>query len=288
MAERHLREMGLDPEQVNATVRFLRAYAATAMQELQAAADAEPGDVRRDPAFTIAADAATAFREAGQWMLYLDTDLARQLLTQAGSLFLRIGQPFGAYLVEVAGTGRQAIDYTGMLREMTAVQGEQDDAEMRWPSLRHPQQQAYLMLASTAAEDPSPLTRRVMERSSYARGVVPVGALGTPIRTIWDIARHLLAGGADAPRVIAGHLVGMARRYGETMALAQVNQHLWRNGAAPVDVGDIDIAGVAALSGRRLGTDAMLGILREADLDPIDMAPIEAGLALAEPGLGQR
>lgn len=296
MADRHLRAMELDPDQVSATVRFLQAYANTGLGELDAvlAAD-EEGSIRRDPAFTIAADAATALREAGQWMLYLDAEQARPLLSRAGALFLRLGSPFGAYLLEVAGEAQREPPYREMLQELAVAQGERDAAEVRWPPLRHPQQQAYLMLALTgapAAQVSSERVVRVLETSTYADGVIPVGALGTPISRLWDIARHLLADRPESPYVIAEHLTGMARRYEEAMALAQVNRYLWRHGAAAVDVGDVDIAGVAALTARRFGAEVVLGSLQEAGMsaerNPIGMAPIEAGLALAEPAPGDR
>jgi hypothetical protein len=285
--------MGLSPDQVTTTMRFLQAYAHTSLRDLQAEIrTAAPGIITADPAFTVAADAATAFREAGQWALYLDPVRSRQLLFQAGMLYLRIGQPFGAYLLEAVGSRQQPASYADMLREMTAVQGARDDARIRLPALRHPQQQAYLMLAACAEERPDRTIGSIMERSSYANGVVPVGALGTPIRTLWDIARHLFARRTDSAGVIAGHLAAMARRYADAMTLAQVNQYLWAHGAAPVDVGDIDIAGVAALSARRFGVDPILSGLREAGMsaqrDPIGMAPIEAGLALADPGFDDR
>lgn len=223
-------------------------------------------------------------------MLYLDPEQARPLLSRAGSLFLRLGQPFGAYLLEIAGGSQQEPPYPEMLRELAAVQREPDDAEVRWPSLRYPQQQAYLMLAfagTPTAEIWSGRLVHVLETSTYADGVVPVGALGTPIRRLWDIARHLLVRRPESPYVIAEHLTGMARRYEETMALAQVNRYLWSHGAAAVDVGDIDIAGVAALTARRFGAQVVLGSLQEAGMsaerNPIGMAPIEAGLALAQP-----
>jgi hypothetical protein len=71
------------------------------------------------------------------------------------------------------------------------------------------------------------------------------------------------------------------------MSLAQVNAHLWRHVARPVDVGDIDVAGVAALAARRFGQDTLMRGVQEAGVsaerDPIAMAPIEAGATIAQP-----
>jgi len=115
-------------------------------------------------------------------------------------------------------------------------------------------------------------------------GVVPVGALGTPIRRSWDFANHLAGESAGAAAAISAHL---CRRYEECMGLAQVNRPLWGNGASPFDVGDIDIGGIAALAARRFGGEALLNGLREGDVsaeeNPIGIDPVDAGLAIAEP-----
>jgi hypothetical protein len=177
-----------------------------------------------------------------------------------------------------------------MLRAVAGLQRGDEPAGTRWPALRYPQQQAYLMLAATGGESVGQLAETVsavLDASPHATGVVPVGALGTPIRRLWDVAAHLLARQPGSPEVIAGHLAGMAFRYAEAMSLAQVNTHLWRHAAAPVDVGDIDVAGVAALAAHRFGADTLLGSVRQAGVsaerDPIAMAPIEAGAAMAQP-----
>lgn len=292
MAARHLEEMGLSEAQVRTTVGFLEAYANTGIRELAAViSDLDGNSEHRheallaEPAFTIAADTATALCEAGRWMLYLDADATRSLLLRAGRQFLDIGQPYGAYLVETAG-GDDVLPYAEMLRRL--ADGTADASE--WPALRHPQQQAYLMLAVAGSPQSGELRQQVigaLEASPNVSGVAPVGALGTPVRRLWDIARHLIVARPDSADVVAGHLASMARRYAESMALAQVNERLWRHGAAPVDVGDIDIAGVAALATRRFGAPAMAQGTRMAglsvDRDPIALAPIEAGMDLALP-----
>jgi hypothetical protein len=292
LAARHLEEMGLTEAQVRTTVRFLEAYANTGLRELQAViseSNRNPGHPHEallaEPAFTIAVDTATALCDAGRWMLYLEAGAARSLLRRAGRQFLDIGQPYGAYLIETADSD-DAPPYAEMLRRLTDWTVDIS----RWPALRHPQQQAYLMLAVAGSAQSDEFRQQaitVLEASPNANGAVPVGALGTPVRRLWDIARHLILAQPNSADVVAGHLASMARRYAETMALAQVNERLWRHGAAPVDVGDIDIAGVAALATRRFGAEAMARGTREAGLsaerDPIALAPIEAGMDLVSP-----
>lgn len=280
-----------------ATIRFLEAYANTGYGELESLlreAGASTGVERRaalseDPAFSVAADTATALREAAQWMMYLNAERARTLMTRAGDLFRELRQPFGLYLNAVSGREQDSLfdDASEALRSLQP----DGDREPAWPALRQPQQQAYLVLA--LAGSPAMNDRlegrlsAMITNSVHNDGVVPVGALGTPIRRFWRIAAHLVERSDGAARAIAQHLAAMCEHYAESMASAQVNQELWRHGAAPVDVADIDIAGMAALTAREFSADALLGGLAEAGLSPerssIALAPIEAGLALAEP-----
>jgi len=290
--------MELDPEQVHTTVRFLEAYANTALDELEsvlAEGSARTGAKRTaaladDPAFGIAADAATALREAGQWMLYLDAARARSLLARSGLLFHEMRQSFGTYLVVVSGEDQDERLSRDVSRALDEVKRLSEGSELGWPALRHPQQQAYLVLAAAgggtnrAVEDRLP---GIIENSMHRNGVVPVGALGIPIRRFWDVAGHLVGKGTGAAAAIAEHLAFMCRRYEESMGLAQVNRRLWDHAASPVDVGDIDIAGIAALAARQFGGEALLHGLGEAGVsaegNPIGIAPVDAGLAMAEP-----
>jgi hypothetical protein len=298
VAVRHLRQMELDPEQVRTTVRFLEAYANTALDELESVlaeqidrTGAERSVVLvNDPAFSIAADAATALREAGQWMLYLNPGRARSLLARSGRLFHEMRQSFGTYLVVVSGEGEDERLSQTVSRALDDLGRLGDGSELEWPPLRHPQQQAYLVLAAAGERSDHALDNQlpvIIERSMHRNGVVPVGALGTPIRRFWDIASHLAGGSVGAAAAISAHLAVMCRRYEECMGLAQVNRRLWGSGASPVDVGDIDIAGIAALAARRFGGEALLHGLREAGVsaeeNPIGIAPVDAGLAMAEP-----
>lgn len=76
------------------------------------------------------------------------------------------------------------------------------------------------------------------------------------------------------------HLLAMARRYEETMTLARVNRYLWQNAATAVDVGDVDISGIAAFAVRRFGEEAVSASAQEFRLGPVGRAPIEVGVEL--------
>lgn len=308
MPEGSLRDLHLDQDQVARAASFLEAYAETANAELVRGMPAPQGRgetralkskqhsgpvqfrYEHEPLFTLAADTASAFRDAAQWLIYLDVARARKTLARAARVFISMGQPYGMYLLAVAGEWATDPMYEILgdaLAGLHLISSGGDTRQMLMPALLHPQQQAYLLLAAGGSQaiprDSEAPWLLAMEESPHARGVVPVGSLGTPIRRLWDVARQLFLGVPDVS-VIGRHLAEMSRAYAETIELAQVNDHLWRHAAAPVDVGDLDIAGIAALTARLVGADglrdAVLGSV-EGRLAAVALAPIEAGIALA-------
>ena len=310
MSERHLRDMGLAVDQARTAASFLEAYGNTAERELRNARgpmlpeDADAWDLRLPQGaypYSVAADAGSAFREAAQWWLYTDPIRARAALSRAGRLFHSIGQPFGLYLLVVADDADGEV-LDDSLRPAVLALGARpspDDQSAFWePALQYPQQQTYVLLAGCARIDAlDDVNRQVVEtlESSQNRdGATPIGSLGTPIWRLWDVAQHLHRRGADAPRSIARHLAAMCRQYEETMTLATANSYLWQNGAAPVDVGDIDIAGIAAITARIFGSEVLEAAVREF-IEPyrddlvrddsqgrLALAPFEAGLEFAQ------
>jgi hypothetical protein len=75
----------------------------------------------------------------------------------------------------------------------------------------------------------------------------------------------------------------MSERYAESIELARVNDYLWNHAAAPIDAGDIDIAGIVALTVSRFGADRVGAVLRNVDeqLSPLARTPIEVAMELA-------
>jgi hypothetical protein len=155
--------------------------------------------------------------------------------------------------------------------------------------LFHPQQQAYFLLAAAVMarrlDLPSELLSSVLEQSPHRRGVVPVGALGTPIRTYWNIARNLLGDDAEeTAQLVASDLAGMAAAYAEAIDSAMANERLWFNAAAPVDVGDIDTMATALVTAQRLGPELTQAHLRLAmeNLRPLARVPLELASEMIE------
>ncbi|MEU7784337.1 hypothetical protein [Amycolatopsis sp. NPDC049159] len=308
MSLEHLEHLGLDPEQVRRTAQFHEAYARTAEFELESAYPANSSKDRSredDLTFILIADAASAWREAGQWALLLDPAKARQLLQRSGNLFRRLGQAFGMYLGLVAtGQGQDAdrgvlaqavIQASGLRTKRTETRGVPGPL----PGIHlQQQQQAYLVLTAGAVAsraetlqarvEDDPLTEPLigmLTSSPHRSGVLPVGSLGTPIHRFWSVAGRLLRGGPEDVYEIARHVVAMCRAYEETISLARTNTYLWGHGAAPVDIADLDIGGIAALTSRTFGRDTLLSALADVPdgrgLSPIGRVPIELGAALA-------
>jgi hypothetical protein len=230
-------------------------------------------------------------REAAQWAMFFDRARARRLLVTSASYFVEDGHAFGIFLMTALGERpsrgvfRQGIDRLAVLHGTPPPFGEPGDVP---PALQHPQQQAYLLLACAGvpevAGEYGEILGGLARRSPNRVGVAPMGAMGTPIRRFWDIALHLLDGNAQSgPRAVANHLAAMSERYAESIELAMVNDYLWNHAAAPVDAGDIDIAGIVALAVSRFGADRVGAVLGDVGgrLSPVARIPIEVAVEVA-------
>ena len=261
-------------------------------------------------------DTATSLRLAGQWAMLFDAERAKQLLSAAGEILHDLGYGFGTYLrvahsAEAPGVSQVASRIATMAdRQEPHSPAEGDDLPP--DPLSHPQQQAYLLVAATgvvrgfeagrvtagvpsesdpgrpadAAHGDTPPRLRVqrhlrllISESPHRRGVLPVGALGTPIRVYWGIASSLLRPGPDSMDSVIGHLRAMAQRYSTTVDLAMANERLWFNGAAPVDVCDVDITTLSLIAARVLGVDRFRSALRSALHDTPGLESVPLGIA---------
>ena len=223
-------QLGVSMEVVTRRIRFLRGYADWTLGELEeGAGDGEGFDLR--------VDAASSLREGAQLSLLVDHDLTAELMGRSGLLFQDLGSALGPLLLTFAGSdeARDSISYglyasllEGALpHPITARQ----EGGVEPPS---PQQQIYLMLAGVrstrlGAEFAQSLDELVSQ-SPHRSGVVPVGALGTPLMEYWAIVDHLMhPDSSSSLAVIVNQLMRMCRRHAEAMRMAQVNNYLWRN-----------------------------------------------------------
>ena len=312
MAGNDLQVLHLDASAVRSRTDFLEFYANTTAGELEnlSRVDAVVEDSDEDSAVSeerwlLTMDAASALREAASWALYFDVGRAMSLLTRAGYLFQSADMAFGSFLLTIAGNAPPS-DLANAIELLAQVQGRAGSAApVAIPdSLRHPQQQAYLLLACAGMTDQMSGYRSERysdQESSYRQtlhaiaaespirlGVLPFGALGVPIRVPWDIGVHLLQrDGGDSTEsvdIVARYLAALCRRFAETMELASVNEYLWANAAAPVDVGDIEVIGMTALAMAHFGNVNMSASLRGLGVlaDDAQSIPINLALEIAE------
>src|SRR5262249_22555072 len=118
---------------------------------------------------------------------------------------------------------------------------------------------AAAMVGGGSREDfskPGPLGDRLYSlvvSSPLYDGVVPVGALGVPARSLWHLAASMLQPKHDSVGSLADTITGLSRRYSDSMQQAMSNQYLWRNAAGPVDVGSFEIAALVINACRAFG-----------------------------------
>jgi hypothetical protein len=113
-----------------------------------------------------------------------------------------------------------------------------------------------------------------------------VGAVGTPAGSYWAIARHLLSRESERDlSAIVPILMSAARRYAEAVGRAMVNEYTFGHAAAPVDVGDVDLAGIVTLTMRRFGRSRTADLLggQLAQMDRLARIPIELGMEMEGP-----
>lgn len=271
MGYEQLEALRLEGGRVEAAYGFLEAYAEMCVRQrndvdadLEQAKSRSAATLQLQQRWNLHMEAASSLVEAGQWAMLIDPARALGLWRRAGRFYRSFEFGFGYYLSVLARSGhavshdddadeRVIDELSSRVRQLafaTHVAGDEPRAgiaELPEP-LRHPQQQAYLMLAGAtiaAADDGRELVdflNSLAESSPHRSGVTPIGALSTPISTMWDVADRLVRREDDDLDAVVSVIVNLARRYDESMQLAMVNQYLWSNAAAPVDVGNFEIA----------------------------------------------
>ncbi|WP_285743684.1 hypothetical protein [Lentzea sp. NBRC 105346] len=300
--------MQLDESSVRGVVDFLEGYARRCLEEVEELRRSTDGP--GDESWVLLMDAASAFREAGQWCLLFDVERSRQLLVRAGVIYSQFNLGFGYYLLAVAEPAQLGELRRGIGRSFARLSGGAgftERSEVGEPAveaaLNYPQQQAYLLLAGVVAgEDDDELrgmVQTVLTESPHSVGVSPVGALGIPIRRFWSLASALAGDVREAPMVggtadtgpisaVVEHVHDWIAKYVQSVELAMANEHCWRHAAAPVDVVDLDICGTIALAASQLGLGQVMdGMTTLAeDLPPLGRVQIQLGQELA--GYGYR
>jgi hypothetical protein len=280
MAARHLETLQLERDKVETAADFFEAYATRVLSQLE--------DGVADEVALV--DAASSLRAAGQWAMFFDPRRAARLFTQSASIWHDMGYGFGTFvLAAIAPSFLDRNDLIFRLTQMaqtysqeTVIQQSSAERQETPEPLLHPQQQAYLLLAGAAMwrrlEIPLDLLRVVGDQSPHRRGVAPIGALGTPLRIYWEIARSFLDNDDEnTAGLVARDLASMGVSYAQAIDSAMANERLWFNAAAPVDVGDIDAVAIGLIAARRLGSGRIRQHMQIAmeDLNATARVPLE-------------
>jgi hypothetical protein len=323
MGTRHLETLHIDPERVSSAAAFLSGYAEFCLQERRESGDrsrrdpdAVTEDQRTQRGWNLIVEAASSLVEAGQWAMLVDPVNALAMWTKAGRLYREVDFGFGYYL-SVIGDRDGSIEsdetadasdqldpaLTDALRRLVIgshlvadKSGDRPHDELR-DAMLHPQQQAYLLLAGATraarrrdGELPD-LLYPLLRSSPHRFGVTPVGSLSTPISTMWQVAEALFDPTPSGISLITDVLVALSRRYQESARLAMVNEYLWRNAAAPVDVGNFDMAALTLSAVEVYRSDALEVIADQLDRlrseqDALARSQLEIALEVASAGAG--
>jgi hypothetical protein len=262
--------LNVDGAAASAAMRFYSAYGITCMREADRISErVDDGSSARMDAESRLMEAASSFRQAASWACLIDTDEAEQLLDSAAGAYLRLGFGFGAYLAAVAAMKSARFsrpeETERLLQAVDILQSshgeEQSPNSNAVPeAMRHPQQQAYVALAAAASDRLRSRVIDVVRRSGQLQGVLPVGALGTPIRRMWAVALALVE--RDLATAL-NHVGAMAQRFNDTSESAMSNPRLWRNAHVRFDTVDLDIVGLTALLIKRFSRDAVSRAMEE-------------------------
>lgn len=283
-----LERLRLTEESVQRRLDFLEGY----WQHITEAVS-QPEEDRKQG--VLAWESASVCAEIAQLQLLLFPRDAHPGMRLAGQEFEKLDHPFGTYLSAVGDSAGSGADTMSRIRsEVNQLKrgSPQHESEPRSARVMPAQQDAYSFVSSSAllgslssigtsngkmeygADFYEEQLLEIAQESTHRVGVTPVGALGTPMYRFWAHGRALL--GVDPPEVLATHLAAMCRSYSEVIEQAQVNTYLWENLASPVDLGDLDIIGIATLAMRRFGVRSFEDTLVEQDLGQISEVLIDA------------
>jgi hypothetical protein len=324
MGARQLEALHLSEDHVHDVCRFRASYGEMRLGEL-ASLDKEiarrgKGEAAKpdeqQQRWSLRVEAASSFAEAGQWAMLIDPSGALKLWELAGLLYRNVDFGFGyclSVMSQARGHGSDAdVDVeleSGLIHQLRRLaeanhagrkEPPQDQDQHALPApLRHPQQQVYLVLAAASIAGLDRMSELrddlsfLLRMSPHRNGVNPVGALGTPIRALWNASNNLARRGSDDLQAVVDVVGAIARRYDEVIQQAMVNEYLWDNCASAVDVGDTTIAALTLSTFRAFGEDVGVGEVDRrfrraiAEAAPPARAQVEIALDVAREVFGK-
>lgn len=248
---------------------------------------------------------ANAWRECGVARLMTDSVEGREALIRAAHLYQELGLPFGSFLLTaVTGSPEPTRVAARQLRALVADQprhtapGENlprypvpDEGLIDWQYVSGaPTQQISILL--TAASDPEVVEQNeqlisALRDAPQASGITPVGTTAQPIALWWaaglglaDLSRGEYHARAD----VLGEITELAQAHGRQLRYAQLDSYHWPRAQADVDLADLHLAGLVALTDRAL-RNSQLGAWSEEEFQaiqpPLSRVSLTLGLELS-------
>jgi hypothetical protein len=251
----------------------------------------------RRPEWIPTAEAADAWRECAMARLLLNTVTGKRALLRAADNYLLLGLPFGDFL-GVAATGDRrpvapaAAELRSLLTGQTATPALGSETLFdRQYAVQAPAQEVALLLTAVANVGQVPDRDDVpglLAEAAQARGSAPVGPTGAVVADWWGAGLALAGLGIGSPAArlaLTGFISEVAYAHGHLLRIAQLDEFHWQRARSPVDLVDLYLAGLVAISVRVLRHTG-LPSWRVADdfagLPPLALVSVIVGLQLAE------
>lgn len=255
-----LRHLELAPDVPARQVDFFLSYAQMLERARTAGTQGEVWSRIASPAqeWLGSATLASTYRLAAQYAALVDMRRAAELTVRAALAYLDAGVPFGLFLI--AGLLDER-----MLRDRYVFETLMDPfTEGTFRSAQSdPVQQTYLLLTAASRPWLRQLIRQpvdeMMNRLS-AHDLHPIGPQSIPLASYLTMARTMLSdeapesvarqGDDRAIDAMAGELAGLGRIQAASLRSTMRNRYLWLNGAAPVNVVDLEYVAIYGLAMR--------------------------------------
>jgi hypothetical protein len=213
---------------------------------------------------------ATCYRLAAQHAMLVDRSWATRLAARAGMAYVAAGLPFGLFLL------------AGLLDDQTLRQNDDviEDAVRPFAApdasdaVRHPVQLTYLTLAASSRPWLRSLLGEALnhaEQQLASRDLYPIGPQGVPLGEYVDLATAMrYQEGPAAARAMVGRLASLNRTQAASLRAAQRNRYLWRRGASPVNIIDLEHVALSGLALRHQPSFSEMSDALTAELDRDD------------------
>lgn len=263
---------------------------------------ADVGEGRHYPQWVRVAERADALRQAAIAELLYDTRSGIDTLMRSAGEYRRLGLPFGTFL-ETAATGTtentfEAVHNLDLIlnAESQPVPAGDGIIPLNRVLGAPAQQVAVLLTAMSRAESVYEIPRDAVASAVQAGGSAPVGTTAQPIALWWECGRHLidLASGWQVVNEVPGRpearerlrqlITEVAAAHGTALRNAQYDGFHWPVAAARIDLIDLDLAGLVAISGRlfRQLKEPYWDMMNDFDnLSMLSKVSIQVGLDLA-------